>query len=70
MQPPTRHVKRSLIVNEVERLAALIVERMKAVYRPEYYDKCAMGEPDSLLGLIAQLDLALQAADAAKKDIT
>lgn len=48
-------------MSEVERLAMLIVERMKAVYRPEYYDLCSMSEPDSLLGLIAQLDKALAA---------
>lgn len=55
--------KRSPMKSEVERLAALVVERMKAVYRPEYYDRCAATEPESLLGLIAQLDQALTAKE-------
>jgi len=55
-------------MSEVERLAGLIVERMKAVYRPEYYDKCVATEPESLLGLIAQLDVALNDEAAARKE--
>lgn len=48
-------------MREIDRLARMVVERMKSVYRPEYYDKCVVTEPESLLGLIAQLDVALVA---------
>jgi hypothetical protein len=43
----------------VESLASLVVERVLAVYRPEYVERCAREEPNSLLGLVKRLEKKL-----------
>jgi len=48
--------------SEVERLASLVVARVLKVYSAEYIVECVQKEPDSLLGLVKNLESALSAA--------
>jgi len=47
-------------VTEMELLAQRVVDRVLAVYSPQYIRECAEKEPDSLLGLVTRLERSLK----------